>query len=247
MQCWKGFAVVGLLLVGTSAGCGSSNSPDGAQGTGAPPVSAGNSPAPSTTSSANSGRDSGSTRLPAAHLAEQTAPQSPLPKDASPDAVVAAFLEATRRGDDQVAASLLSQKALEETTKIGLAVKPPGTPSMEYHIEGAEFVEGVPDGAYVNSTWTEQYEGEVEQFEVTWILRHDEVGWRIVGMAAETDPNEPPYVLNFEEPSELYRQMQEELAEEAGLGNTPGQNPSSDTVQPLRSASPNSSEANQLR
>jgi hypothetical protein len=247
MQCWKAITAAGLVLVGISGGCGQSSRPEVARTQDSSEVSSSNGSSRTETTSGPHDDRSSSSLAPTS--SEVDGPVPHLTSDSPPDAVVSAFLEATRRGDDQLAASLLSQKALEETTKIGLAVKPPGTPSMEYHIQGAEFVEHVPEGAYVHSTWTEQHEGELEQYEVTWILRQEEIGWRIVGMAAEMNPDEPPYVLNFEEPSELYRQMQQ-FAEESETGDQadfPGEDGVDTARQPLRSASPSESDSNQLR
>ncbi len=132
-----------------------------------------------------------------------------LAADTAPETVVTAFLDATRRGDDQLAAQLLSKRALEETTRVGLAVKPPGTPSMKYAIGKIEYPAEVQDGVYVHSVWSEKFEEGEEQFDVTWVLRKQPEGWRIVGMAAQLAEDEPPFFLNFEQPEDLYRKMQE--------------------------------------
>jgi hypothetical protein len=223
-------ALWGALWMGLLVGCGQSTAPEmtAANSSAGPTPAASDSHSASPAKSAHSDQQHSSAIASGpASASEQTfhsgqalshspAPSSPAPSsaptpavDAGPDAVVTAFLEATRRGDDQLAANLLSQKALEETSRIGLAVKPPGTPSMEYQIAEVEYAEEVSDGAYVHSTWTEQFEGVEEEFEVTWVLRRETEGWRIVGMAAELQPGDPPFFLNFEDPAELYRQMQE--------------------------------------
>jgi hypothetical protein len=144
----------------------------------------------------------------AARTVERGQAEEALAADAPPAAVVTAFLEATRRGDDALASQLLSAKALAETTRVGLAVKPPGTPTMQYTIGEVEYPEGAKDGAYVHSIWKEVYEGGEETFDVTWVLRKQPQGWRIVGMAAQLD-EDLPYFLNFEQPEDLYRKMQE--------------------------------------
>jgi hypothetical protein len=213
MKHWEGIALACGLLVAGVVGCGQSSNTDVAQNPTSPgPTpqvghSSASSNAQPKSTPANSSRDVGFSAQRIEPENSSSLPQ--LTSNSPPDAVISAFLEATRRGDDELAASLLSQKALEETTKIGLAVKPPGTPSMAYHISEVEFPEAVPDGAYVHSMWTEQFEGVEEQYDITWVLRRQEEGWRIVGMAADLAPGEPTYFLNFEEPSELYRQMQE--------------------------------------
>lgn len=147
-------------------------------------------------------------------------PADALRPDAAPETVVTAFLEATRRGDDSLATQLLSKKALEETARVGLAVKPPGTPQMRYAIEKVEYPKDIPDGVYVHSVWTEPGEQGDESFDVIWVLRKQPEGWRIVGMAAHFSDDETPYFLNFEQPDDLYRKMQQ------AAGEDPHQRPS---------------------
>lgn len=103
---------------------------------------------------------------------------------------------------------------------MGLAVKPPGTPTMQYTIEQVEFPDGVADGAYVHSLWSEQAAGD-DSYRITWILRKQSAGWRIVGMAAEMSDSEPPYFLNFEQPQDLYRRIQDAEREVADAAEGP--------------------------
>lgn len=138
---------------------------------------------------------------------------------ASPQDVVSTFLEATRAGNKEIASQLLTQKALEATQKKGLTVQPPGSPSMQYAIGKAE--KAPNQGVYVSSTWTESFEdGSKESFEVVWVLRSETRGWRILGMAAQLDPGEPPLFLNFEQPDELERRMRVAETPAEGAGGT---------------------------
>ncbi len=125
---------------------------------------------------------------------------------ATPQEVVHAFLEATRGGDDEVASSLLTRKAIEETTKRGLSVRPPGSASMHYTIGRTE--PGPNNGVYVNSVWADKLEdGSPEEYQVVWILRQEPVGWRIAGMAVQMDEGADPLFVDFESPGELAQQM----------------------------------------
>jgi len=135
--------------------------------------------------------------------------QEAVDKSASPDHVVMAFLEATRNGDDQLAAKLLSKKALEATTRAGLIVKPPGTPTMQYEIGEVEYPEQHPDGAYVKSIWRERFDDGEDRFDVTWVLRKQPEGWRIVGMAMALPGSEEPDLVNFEAADELRQKIQD--------------------------------------
>lgn len=159
---------------------------------------------------------------PAASIATDNgaAPQTGAPTSnvQSPDAVVTAFLESLRLGNDALAASLLTQVAREETQKKGLKVQPPGTPDMTYQIGQTEYVTPEKDGAHVGSIWSEKLEtGEVASFEVIWVLRLEPKGWRIAGMATPVGEQSEPLFLDFENPDDLLQKWQAsetELAEE---------------------------------
>ena len=139
-------------------------------------------------------------------------------KEASPRETVEAFLGALRSGDEEVAANLLTDRAREETDKINLAVKPPGTPNAAYKVSSVDYPEDIPDGAYVKSIWKETDEsGGTETYNVIWVLRKQDEGWRIAGMATPIVPDGEPLFLNFEEPAEMlekWRRAEEELDEQ---------------------------------
>jgi predicted small lipoprotein YifL len=131
------------------------------------------------------------------------------PKQDAPDAVVTAFLESLRVGNDALASSLLTDIAQQETQKKGLKVQPPGTPDMTYTIGQTEYVTEAKDGAHVGSVWSEKLEtGEMASFEVIWVLRLQPQGWRIAGMATPVGDNSEPLFLNFENPDDLLQKWQ---------------------------------------
>jgi hypothetical protein len=140
----------------------------------------------------------------------------------TPDAIVSAFLESLRSGNDAVAAALLTDKARVETQKQGLKVQPPGTPDMTYQIGQTELIN--PDGAHVGSIWSNKLEsGEVESFDVIWVLRREPQGWRIAGMATPpTGPESEALFFNFEDPADLLQTWEEaegQLAEQEAPAN----------------------------
>jgi hypothetical protein len=127
--------------------------------------------------------------------------------DANPQQVVGRFLQALRDGDDQVVAGLLTVQARQETARHGLVVRPPGTPAADFQVGSVEKVEG---GAYVNCTWTEASGGvAVESFDIVWVLRQQDDGWRVAGMATRVLPGQAPTFLNFEEPAEMLRKWRQ--------------------------------------
>jgi hypothetical protein len=125
--------------------------------------------------------------------------------NAGPDVVVDTFLNATKKGDEATATALLTTKAREETTKEGLVLDPPGTPTMKYKIAKVDYIDEKKDGAYVNSIWTDTDGSKEDSMEIVWVLRKQLDGWRIAGMAAQLTSEEPPVFLNFEDPVDVLR------------------------------------------
>lgn len=150
------------------------------------------------------------------------------PVDATPEEIVVAFLQASRNGDEQVATLLLTNKARQETEREGLALDPPGTPTMKFEVGAVEFADNQQNAAYVNSTWSETETGEAEKFEVVWVLRKQADGWRIAGMATQTSPEQQSEFLNFEDPRDILR-IKQQIGEE---GTTPA------VVDPLTAQQP---------
>jgi len=148
----------------------------------------------------------------------QTAQVSALPvaADSQPDVVTAAFLDAVRTGDHRAAAALLSDLARKSTADSDLKFEPPGSPSASYQITDTKLVDGA---AHVNSVWTEPSAGgDPVVYEIVWVLRQQENGWRIAGMVTAPAADEPLVFLNFEDIPDLKRKWQqadEELAAEA--------------------------------
>ncbi len=143
-----------------------------------------------------------------------TAPSSGVSatSDMSPDKVVCTFLEAVRTGNDAQASLMLTELARQETQKHELVVAPPGSDTAKFEVGDVEIV-SKDELAHVASKWTDIGEdGQPHSDEIVWALRRDPQGWRIAGMATKIFPNEPPLLLDFEQPEEMMRQQQ--LAEQ---------------------------------
>ncbi|MCA9122581.1 MAG: hypothetical protein H6822_03570 [Planctomycetaceae bacterium] len=139
--------------------------------------------------------------------------ETPLPvvQTSEPGAVVLAFLDALRDGDDEIAETLLTSIARRETKEHDLTVQPPGSPSARYTIGEVRHVQG---GVHVNSNWIEYDEsGEQSNYDIVWVLRQEPVGWRVAGMATAVIPNKPPIYLNFEDVPDLLQKWQQADAE----------------------------------
>jgi len=144
--------------------------------------------------------------------------QATTPKDA-----VEQFLTALRSGDDKTAEGLLTTKAREETARNNMVVQPPGTPNATYEVGRVEHPDGQPDAAYVSCVWNEKYtSGEVDSYEVVWVLRRETPDWRVAGMFTQLDDESEPVLLNFENPVEMIATLQR-AEQEAESGSTTGQ------------------------
>ncbi|HEY1066159.1 MAG TPA: nuclear transport factor 2 family protein, partial [Pirellulales bacterium] len=140
-------------------------------------------------------------QTPAAQVAE--APE-PLPTG-NPADTVKAFLEAYKAGDPAKAEALLTKTALEETTKADLVVAPEGIETSNYTVGEFEIHE---DGAQVFSEWTEVDEtGKTKTDKIVWLLLPSEGQWKIAGMAMTVFEGEPPLILNFEDPEDMFRKQ----------------------------------------
>jgi hypothetical protein len=130
-----------------------------------------------------------------------------------PDAAVFQFLEAVRVGNDTKASEMLTKVARQKTSEAQLVVAPPGSQTASFEVGEVEL-----DGeskAQVASKWTDiGDDGKPNTDVIVWLLRQDPEGWRIAGMATKLFDNQPPLILNFEDPEEMVqkqRQAEEEM------------------------------------
>src|SRR4051812_10590787 len=115
----------------------------------------------------------------------QTARQAiAVPASASADQVVTAFLSALRSGDSPTTESLLTGKARQELAKHSLSVDVQPAQNATYQVHPAEVLAD-QSGAHVKSVWTEKFDDGDETYEIIWLLRRQNDGWRIAGMAMQ--------------------------------------------------------------
>jgi hypothetical protein len=197
------FLLASVLAASVSLGCNSKTAET-------PP----DAPNTSNTQTATATVQTGTEQSPAAGQTAQQPAQPPRPAvqvaaDAAPEQVVTYFLEAIRNGDEATTASLLTTKAREETAKHQMDVAPQSAPGAKYQVAPAQILPDNPDGAHVNSVWTETYPDGTLSYDVVWVLRRQTEGWRIAGMAAELVPNTPMQFLNFEDPADMLKKQEE--------------------------------------
>ncbi len=137
----------------------------------------------------------------------QPATQADAPTAETPQGAVTIFLSAVCAGNDAHAASMLTDLARQKTAEMDLEVAPPGSDTAEFRIGAIELVG--EDAARVACTWSDLDEdGRRGEEQILWVLRREEPGWRIAGMAPTIFPGEPPLLLNFEDPEEMFEKLQ---------------------------------------
>jgi hypothetical protein len=123
-----------------------------------------------------------------------------------PAAVVAEFLEAVRTGNDETALRMLSKATRQKWVALNRAVTPPASDTAKFTIGKVDYLEG---GARVASTWTDlDADRQPTTTEAFWVVRQEDEGWRVAGVAGEAFPGGPYLILNFEDPQDMLRKLQ---------------------------------------
>lgn len=146
--------------------------------------------------------------------AEATTQAAANDSEGGPAEAVYAFLKAVRDGKDDEANNMLTTLAREETTKMNMVVAPPGSETATFEVGEVELLsEGDEQGAHVASKWTDVGDdGQPHTDDIIWMLRKQPEGWRIAGMATKVFEDQPPLLLDFENPKDMQRKQQ--LAEQ---------------------------------
>jgi len=124
-----------------------------------------------------------------------------------PAGAVHEFLEAVRTGNDPKATQMLSSLAREKTAALNRSVTPPASDTARFTVGKVELLG--EDGARVSCTWTDMdVDGQPKTDRAVWVVRRESESWRIAGVAAQVFPGEPPLLLNFEDPEDMFRKQQ---------------------------------------
>lgn len=144
-----------------------------------------------------------------------------------PKAACHEFLDALRTGNDEKAARMLSTMAREKATALNRSVTPSASDTARFTLGKVNYVG--EDGAQVESTWSDVDDsGQYQSDTALWVLRREEQGWRVVGVAWTIFPGEPPLLLNFEDPDEMLKKQQwarEEIRRRAEQENSQAKEP----------------------
>ncbi len=160
-----------------------------------------------------------------------------------PEATVSAFLNAIKSGDQDTANAMLTSLAREKTAEQDMGLAPTESDTATFEIGEIELPpEGDGKLAHVASKWTDIGEdGQPITDEILWALRREKEGWRIGGMATQVFDDQPPVVLDFENPEDMQRKQlmvehEMELRARAELGATGSKSDQPDRQEPTLSA-----------
>jgi len=125
-------------------------------------------------------------------------------RHAEPKQAVEVFLEALKSGDQDRSTAMLTAKAQTEMAKTEAAIRPPGSPTARFEVTEVEYLGENNEAAQVHSIWDDaEADGTPTRHEIVWILRQESSGWAIAGFATQVFPDQPPLILNFENPLDL--------------------------------------------
>lgn len=138
--------------------------------------------------------------------ADEAAQDDSLP---GPETTVSVFLNAIKSGDQDTANAMLTSLAREKTAEQDMGLAPTESDTASFEIGDVEFPpEGQGKLAHVVCHWTDIGEGgEPTTDEILWALRREKEGWRIGGMATKVFDDQPPVVLDFEDPEDMQQKQ----------------------------------------
>jgi hypothetical protein len=132
----------------------------------------------------------------------------PASKLEGPKRTVYEFLEALRTGNDDKANSLLSAIAQKKTVEMDCRLTPTASDTAKFSIDNVKYIG--EDGAHVAMTWTDtSLDGKATADKAVWVVRKEAEGWRVVGMAVVVVADEDPLVLNFEDPADVKKKLED--------------------------------------
>lgn len=137
--------------------------------------------------------------------------QRPTKQYTDPREAVNDFLVAVTAGEDKSATAILTTAAQREAWTNGLAISGEGFPDAQFAIKDVAYLNENQE-AHVMTEWKNdsEYGGIQNTFQCVWMLRAEQHGWCIYGMATKLEMLTPPQplVLNFENQSEMQKRQE---------------------------------------
>jgi hypothetical protein len=125
--------------------------------------------------------------------------------------IVHKFLDAIRTGNTEISSALLTPLALERIIENEMSFAPPASEQASFKITNVEIFDA--DKAAVDTVWTDvDADGNPTNEPMTWALKLTNGQWRISGLIAYMGADEPPIVLDFENPGQLFGAPKQQAA-----------------------------------
>lgn len=143
------------------------------------------------------------------------------------------FLDAVRTGNTEVSSALLTPLALERIIENEMSFAPPASEMARFQVGKIELFE--TDRAAVDTIWTDvDADGAPTEEPMTWALKLTNGQWRISGLIAYMGPDQPPIMLDFENPDQLFGAPKRELVEQPAQPQQQGSPPLRQASQPTQ-------------
>lgn len=118
--------------------------------------------------------------------------------DTDPAAICQRFMDFLKSGNRIAAENLLTRAALTTTSKAGLQLEPMGGPTATYDVTATRFATIENKLAQVDCEIVETVEGAEIRTKLTWLVRKQNMGWRVAGLLLSIEPDDPKDLLSFE-------------------------------------------------
>lgn len=126
-----------------------------------------------------------------------------------PSSVTSSYLKALKESITDAASlktanELLTAKARSATHLANVDVSLPGSAAADYVVHQAKYVTNEKNVAHVLTSWKDEVEDQVYEYDVTWVLRKEaSQGWRVAGMITTGNSINETIVFNFEDAADI--------------------------------------------
>ncbi len=146
---------------------------------------------------------------------------------------VYSFLDAIRTGNTDASSALLTPLALKRIVENEMSFAPPASEMARFEIGKVEMFEA--DKAAVDTVWTDvDADGKPTNEPMTWALKLTDGQWRISGLIAYMGADQPPIVVDFENPDQLFGAPKQKVATQPEQPQQQGSPPPRQASQPTQ-------------
>lgn len=143
------------------------------------------------------------------------------------------FLDAIRTGNTEASSALLTPLALKRIIENEMSFAPPASENARFEVGKVELFEA--DKAAVDTVWSDvDADGKPTNEPMTWALKLTEGQWRVSGLIAYMGADQPPIVVDFENPDQIFGTPKRKLATQPEQPQQQGSPPPRQASQPTQ-------------